>query len=85
MATLVIENGCMQVRGLSNLWQYDYEDSAGSHSIQFTANQRPKIGDSIDEVALILVPLVGYRINNDPGMQKKDVDEQEWPSRIRAQ
>lgn len=82
MSVLVIENGCKHINGA---FVYEYEDSAGVHTVTFSASQIPKIGDSINLDTFTLVPLVGYRINNDPGMQKKDVDEQEWPSRIRAQ
>lgn len=85
MAILLIENGCINSLDAANTWFYDYEDNAGSHRITFTSSQRPKVGDSINLDTFSLVPLVGYRINNDPGMQKKDCDEQEWPSRIRAQ
>jgi len=84
MATILIQNGCMHVTG--QMWLYDYEDNAGSHQIYFTATQAPKIGDSIDVDNAVLVPLVGYIINNDPGVaQGQQFEDSEWPSRIRAQ
>lgn len=81
---IVIQNGC-RYNSYANNWTYEWEDNAGDHFVVFTATQRPKIGDSIDTDTYTLVPLVGYIINNDPGMQKPCEDEGEWPSRIRAQ
>lgn len=82
---IVIENGCM-FNQYTNSWMYIYEDINGVHEVDFTATQQPKIGDSIDLGTFSLVPLVGYRINNDPGKaQGKQLEDQEWPSRIRSQ
>ena len=87
MALILIENGCKHVNwGATPMnFIYEYEDNAGVHQVAFTATQTPKIGDSIDTTTGVLVPLVGYTINNSPGMQKPCEDEGEWPSRIRAQ
>lgn len=80
-----IEAGCFQVIG-TNTWWYVWTDNDGDHQEAFTAYQTPKIGDTIDLVNNILVPLVGYKINNDPGKaQGRVFEDSEWPSRIRAQ
>lgn len=85
---VLIENGVKHVNwgALPMNFVYEYEDNAGVHQVAFTATQWPKIGDSIDTAAGVLVPLVGYKINNSPGVaQKQCHDDGEWPSRIRAQ
>lgn len=88
MALIKILNGVKHINWGSVPMQfiYDYQDALGSHTVAFTAAWVPKIGDSIDTVAGVLVPLVGYDINNDPGKaQGRPVDDPTWPSRIRAQ
>lgn len=63
-----IEGGC--VFNLDeNEWEYRYEDTDGFHYVWFSSLVTPKIGDTI--VDGVLVPLVGYKINNDPGFQMK--------------
>lgn len=61
-------------------WVYPYEDSTGSYKIVFLADVGvvPRIGDSISDG--VLVPLVGYKTNNDPGKaQARKTYPQEWP------
>lgn len=88
MALIKILNGVKYIDwgGDSMHFIYDYVDVSGSHQVHFTSDKKPQIGDSIDTVAGVLVPLVGYDINNDPGKaQGRPVDDPTWPSRIRAQ
>jgi hypothetical protein len=68
MATISIEGGCTRIQG-TNSYTYRYTDSTTEYLIVFTAVAVPKIGDSI--VDGVHVPLVGYKINNDPGFQAK--------------
>lgn len=63
-----IEGGCVFYPA-RNQWLYQYEDTDGWHSVIFNAATTPKIGDTI--VDGVLVPLVGYKVNNDPGFQLK--------------
>lgn len=67
MATISIEGGCTRISG--NSYSYRYSDSTTEYLIVFTAVEVPQIGDSI--VDGVHVPLVGYKINNDPGFQAK--------------
>ena len=88
MALILIENGCKHINwGATPMnFIYEYEDNAGVHQVAFTATQTPKIGDSIDTTTGVLVPLVGYTINNSPGKaQGQPCDDSTWPSRIRAE
>lgn len=81
---LRIESGCYRVFGGQDEWIYDYEDNAGVHTEVFYSQYTPKIGDSIDTVAHVLIPLTGYIINNDPGFQKEDNSDNSWPERYRS-
>jgi hypothetical protein len=67
-----IEAGCAKIPGTTNSYLYRYSDNAGNHVVVFLANKIPEIGDSIENG--VLVPLVGYKINNDPGFQAKRCD-----------
>lgn len=68
--SVIIEGGCWPYKyENSNVWVYEYEDTEGDHFLVFYSDTKPKIGDTI--VNGVLVPLVGYKINNDPGFQVK--------------
>jgi hypothetical protein len=71
MATISIEAGCARILN-TNSYVYRYSDNVGNHVVVFQANRIPEIGDSI--VNGVHVPLVGYKINNDPGFQAKRCD-----------
>ena len=68
MSIISIEGGCFFVP-LKQMWCYRWEDTEGWHAEYFMSMTTPKIGDTI--VDGVLVPLVGYKINNDPGFQIK--------------
>ena len=63
-----IEAGCTKIG--PNRYIYIYDLNEGLEAISFNSTTTPKIGDTI--VDGVLVPLVGYKINNDPGFQLKD-------------
>jgi hypothetical protein len=72
-----IEGGCTQSMSTGK-WTYIYADTDGVHMVDFTAAQRPVIGDTIENG--VLVPKSGYIINNDPGFQKKHTFKPRvWP------
>lgn len=66
--SVTIEGGCHYLP-YKGEWLYIYEDTSGVHMNWFQSITKPKIGDTI--VNGVLVPLVGYKINNDPGFQIK--------------
>lgn len=66
MATISIEAGCDRIENTSS-YIYRYSTVEAEYVVVFVAAQVPKIGDSI--VDGVHVPLVGYKINNDPGFQ----------------
>lgn len=68
MTTISIEAGCDHI-GDSDSYVYRYTTNAGENVIVFQAVAVPKIGDSL--IDGVHVPLVGYKINNDPGFQAK--------------
>ncbi len=63
MATVSIEGGCVNLGG--NTWVYKWSSVTGFHENVFTSAEgvNPKVGDSI--VDNVLVPLVGYKTNQD--------------------
>lgn len=67
MSIISIEGGCEHLFG--DLWGYTFNKIDGEHHVVFTSTVVPKVGDTI--VGSVLVPLVGYKINNDPGFQVK--------------
>lgn len=77
MTTVKIEGGTYQNLN-TGFWYYDYEDTAGFHSIQFTAHRRPKIGDTIENG--VLVDAVLPQSNQDK-RNWETVDYQEWPEK----
>lgn len=68
MTTISIEAGCELIEGTDS-YIYRYTTNAGENVVVFQGVAVPKIGDSI--VDGTHVPLVGYKINNDPGFQAK--------------
>lgn len=66
MATLEIEAGCARIAS-TNYYVYRYNKKEGEYEVVFSALTIPEIGDFI--VDGVHVPRVGYKINNDPGMQ----------------
>lgn len=74
MATIKIQSGCVQLEG--NDYIYRYTDKEGEHTVVFTASQVPKVGDSITDG--VLVPLVGYDINQDHSKWIKNPPDT-WP------
>lgn len=83
MSLLRIENGC-RYNVYTDNYTYEYTDNDGNFFVTFTANQVPKIGDSIDTTTLQLVPLVGYIIDNDPGFQRRDYSDGTWPETFKG-
>ena len=75
MTTISIEGGCSSTPHVYNhttIYTYRYSDNLGNHEINFTSSVVPKVGDEI--VNGVHVPRVGYKINNDPGMQANKFD-----------
>ena len=68
MTTISIEAGCTRIPNTDS-YVYRYTDNDAEHVVVFLAVEVPQIGDSI--VDGTHVPLVGYKINNDPGFQAK--------------
>jgi hypothetical protein len=77
MATISIEGGTTYLG--NNVYRYQYGTVDGIVSIDFTASQKPKVGDMI--VDGVFVPLLEWKINDDKSRWICH-DEETWPIKM---
>ena len=76
MQEISIEGGCSRVEG--DIFSYHWSDNDGFHTVLFdTFGIAPKIGDKV--VNGQLVPLIGYKINDDTS-HWRSYEDHEWPN-----
>lgn len=75
--TITIEAGVAKIADL--LYVYRWNDVGGIHEVTFTSDEVPKVGDSIENG--VLVPLVGYKINDDHSKWLPDQYDY-WPDYV---